>query len=122
MKFLLLLTLISSQAFAKATITIKEKDGKVYFQDTQASRVAANAWIAEEKTRPYWKPDFVVNIVDNDLQELAEQIANETEFKRQKDAADKIVNDRKARLKSFDMSKIKDPDVRAILQDLVDGQ
>ena len=45
-------------------ILIKNSDGSIYWQMPVNSQDEADEWISEEKTRPYWKDTFQVEIID----------------------------------------------------------
>lgn len=64
-------------------IVITRKDGSVYWTEAFNSMQEATAWVDEERTRPYWDPDFVVDIQDGTA-EAEEQMrkARETEIAR----------------------------------------
>ncbi len=53
-------------------VTLTYVDGTVWIAGGFDSADAANAWIATEKTRPYWVETTIVNIQDNTPQEMEE--------------------------------------------------
>lgn len=97
-------------------LVILKPDGTNYWTACFNTRAEAEAWLAEEKTRSYWNPQYTHTITDKTPpkptpEELAEQAA-----------AEKKRVDAKARLKQIDWLKIKgDPTLVAIVKDLVEG-
>jgi len=57
-------------------ILIKNVDGSTYWTERFNSRADCDAWLSEEKTRPYWKKDFTVEIDDKEKETLEEQKRN----------------------------------------------
>lgn len=49
----------------KFELVIKNADGSVYWTEGFDSRLDLNTWLKEEKSRPYWKKNFVVEELDN---------------------------------------------------------
>lgn len=45
-------------------LTILRADGSTYWVEHFDDRAFADAWLAEEQTRPYWDPAWSVSIVD----------------------------------------------------------
>lgn len=43
-------------------LTIKNPDGSLYWQTHFGSQEDCLAWLEVEKTRPYWKEDFQIEI------------------------------------------------------------
>ena len=46
-------------------ILIKRQDDSIYWQMWTNTLAEAEAWVTEEKTRPYWDETYVVTITDN---------------------------------------------------------
>lgn len=68
MKMLILgLIFICAPAFADVTITVKKVDGSTYWVDRFATKADADAWLAEEKTRPYWKSTYTIAYSGSDV-------------------------------------------------------
>lgn len=73
----------------KFTLLIKNKDGSPYWTDYFETKADLNAWLAEEQKRPYWKKDFVVDVIDDSAAvEEIEKKAKENLEANQKKAAD----------------------------------
>lgn len=66
-------------------LIIKNADGSDYWVERFETKQGLNKWLREEQSRPYWKKDFQVEIVDN-TEALAE-IA-----KKAKEAAEAMEN------------------------------
>lgn len=49
----------------KFELKIKNPDGSPYWLERFNSKADLNRWLKEEQTRPYWKKDFQVEVVDN---------------------------------------------------------
>lgn len=64
-------------------LIIKEVDGSVYWTECFDAAAAAEAWLKEEQSRPYWVEGRTFEIVDNSKEEKAK-----------KDAADKAAQAR----------------------------
>lgn len=47
-----------------STLTIFRADGSVYWTEYFNDRASAQAWLAEEQTRPYWDPGFTYTITE----------------------------------------------------------
>lgn len=45
-------------------LTIKRADGSTYWSCDFNSRREAEAWLAEERTRPYWVSEYATEILD----------------------------------------------------------
>lgn len=60
-------------------ININKADGSPYWQETFNDRPSADQWLANEKTRPYWRADFVVNIDDRTVADQAAADALKTQ-------------------------------------------
>jgi hypothetical protein len=54
------------------TLEIKKADGSSYWTEIFNTKAECDKWIAEEKTRTYWNPGFVV-LVDDKTSEVDEQ-------------------------------------------------
>jgi len=65
-------------------LVIKHKDGSIYWTEHFNDREACDAWLKEERTRPYWDPKFKVEIEDNSEAQKKEQ---EEAFDRMKGRA-----------------------------------
>lgn len=61
------------------TLTILNPDNTVYWTECFNTREENDRWLAEEQTRPYWNPDFIVQITDNtaELQAQAQVVLAE---------------------------------------------
>lgn len=46
------------------TLTITRADGSLYWHEVFNDRVSADAWIAEEQTRPYWDASWTYTITE----------------------------------------------------------
>lgn len=79
-------------------LVIKNADGSPYWTEYFQTKKDLNIWLDEEKTRKYWRKDFIVEIVDN----------SEAVAKAEKDALDalKVQQDKKELLIS-DLKKFK---------------
>lgn len=73
-------------------LKILHKDGSEYWTAGFNNLVDCNAWLEEEKTRPYWNPDFVIELEGEDNQEFdaeafmahAEQVRAKLESAKEK--------------------------------------
>ena len=59
------------------TLKIYNKDNSIYWTEHFNSKKELDIWLEEEKTRPYWKEEFVCNIeeIDNPVVDMSEEIA-----------------------------------------------
>lgn len=64
-------------------LIIKHPDGQVYWKENFDTKVELNRWLANEKLQPYWKKDFIVEVVDNSAAVEAEKKRIENEIKQE---------------------------------------
>lgn len=85
------------------TLLIKYAEGSLYWREYFDSIEACNHWLDEEKTRPYWKKDFVIEIDDNTVAlKEAERLSKEAfqqalALRKQKLDAIKALKDKPAK-------------------------
>lgn len=51
-------------------ITIKNPDQSLYWKEEFYDKATGDQWLNEEKTRAYWKKDFIVEILDESQKEM----------------------------------------------------
>lgn len=92
-------------------LIINHSDGSQYWQEYFNDRASCDRWLAEEKTRPYWKESFVCIIEDQSPtpEQIAAQEALIAATKQKADAAISI-------LSRFDKTKAKDPELADALE------
>lgn len=56
-------------------LEIRNQDGSVYWTEPFNDQDACDQWLKEEQTRPYWKPTFTTNIINNSEEERLKQEA-----------------------------------------------
>jgi len=104
-------------------LEIKRADDSIYWTEHFNDIPSANKWLAEEKTRMYWDKTYTHSIVDLDptdpVKEEEKRIAKEQE-KIWRDALKEKKEQAEIGLKSFDLSKIKDADVRQAIKFILD--
>jgi hypothetical protein len=67
-------------------LIIKNPDGSVYFRMFFNSVAEKNAWLKEEQTRPYWKSDFQLEVINTIKEEQAKRDAIKKEFDDREEA------------------------------------
>lgn len=98
-------------------LEIKYADGSLYWKEHFNSQADCDKWLAEEKTRPYWKPEFTSSSVDLNPQD---PVADADRAAKQALKAQKYT-DRVAQLKALDWSTVTSmAQVKPILKLLVD--
>lgn len=55
------------------TLTIKKKNGDLYWTEKFQTLVEAKRWLAEEKTRFYWEKSFEVELDDKTKEDQSEE-------------------------------------------------
>ena len=67
-------------------LEIKNQDGSTYWTEHFNDQASCDKWLAEEKTRAYWKSSFTLNVVDNSIDEKAKQEAAKKDAQEKADA------------------------------------
>lgn len=95
------------------TLVIKYGNGQVYFVQVFNSLAEANAWLAVEQTRGYWKPEFTVETIDKTKEFEDQTAANDLKYKKKFEDL-KIA---KEKLNEIDLKKINSvPEIIAVLE------
>jgi hypothetical protein len=98
------------------TVTIKKPDGSTYWVEHFNEPARAQAWVDDEKKRPYWKPTFTVEVDDRTAEE-------NTAAAQRRAQIEKWIGDREAaiqQLRNLDPSTITTiAQVKALLFDIV---
>lgn len=51
-------------------VTIKNTDQSLYWKEEFYDKATGDKWLNEEKSRPYWIKDFIVEILDDSQKEV----------------------------------------------------
>jgi tRNA A37 threonylcarbamoyladenosine modification protein TsaB len=75
------------------TLVIKQKNGELYWKEQFQNKAQADKWLDEEKTRPYWKKSFEVEMIEEAPQVFTPDAAKEKEIKDVKKSLVKKLKD-----------------------------
>lgn len=78
------------------TLIITHADDSPYWKEYFDTLPACNAWLSEERTRPYWKQDFKIQIIDTTADEAVKEQQRKDQLKQESDARLQLINDIKA--------------------------
>ena len=69
-------------------LEIKNADGSLYWKETFNTQEECDKWLAEEKTRKYWKSDFTWSSVETNPRDPVKEAAQQAkkELREQKKA------------------------------------
>jgi len=65
-------------------LKIKKANGEIYWVENFNTKKECDKWLAEEKTRPYWKKDFTFEIEDKTEEINNAQIAGKALFEQKR--------------------------------------
>lgn len=82
-------------------LTIKSHDGTVYWIEHFNDQAACDAWLKEEKTRPYWNPAFTV---ETETHPTPAEAVNQEQARKAAEAELAATNAIKDRLKTIDIT------------------
>lgn len=92
-------------------LTIFNPDNTVYWKEYFYTNEACETWLNEEKTRPYWNPEFTYLIEDK--RPTPEQIAQqEAQILAEQNAQKQLKESAKAKLKALGLT---DSEVAALI-------